>query len=465
MYSTRKLIIGLLFCFVFVLLQPVSISGEAQAEDSSPSELIYKQLRNSGDKHDQRLADRWEKLVGLREWSDASSKFTTNARFLRYDEKTESVTLLITKKTTIAVERLDADGQKHVRQITALIAEMKKASEASHKKNGVTDFALYVSPRDEEVVDEFRKILQLDDPNITLVVATSLPKLVATDAEVLLMVMSTYNDRPSENLLKELKKHKIIGVGDGSATMFGHMGLSLAGGVHFGKHKMDIRLESNNTLRKRISRQPITPYATDVESNDFGMHIPETSDRMRFVDVIARYVGDENYAPIARQVDCIIFCMSTPPSVWSEEYRALFGQIAMALFESEKTPFVLPEFEITPPGTYKIKLARGRSTKEASSKQLYFKFEHPTTFSATLDHNGSDSVMLLFMGDKDRLHWTRKDASQEEGTAGETLRISADITAKDIARHGDKYWHLRVTNFDRSATASCRLKVNYDVEK
>ncbi len=465
MYSTRKVIIGLLFWYVFVLLQPVSISGGAQAEDLSPSELIYKQLRNSGDKHDQRLADRWEKLMGLREWGDASSKFTVNARFLRYDEKTESVTLLITKKTTIAVKKLDAAGQKHVRQISALIAEMKKASEASHKKNGATDFALYVSPRDEKVVDEFRKILQRDNPNVSLVVTTSLPKLVATDAEVLVMVMPEYNERPSEKLIEELKKHKTIGVGYGSAQMFGHMGLSLDRAAHFGKYKMDIRLESNKTLRKRISKQPITPYASDVESNDFGMHIPVTSDLMPFVDVIARFVGNDNYAPIARQADCIIFGMSTPPSVWSEEYRALFGQVAMALFESEKTPFALPDFDITPPGNYKIKLARGRSTKEASSKQLYFKFEHPTTFSTTLDHNGSDSVTLIFMGDKDRLHWTRKDASQEEGTAGETLRISVNITAKDIARHGDKYWHLGLTNFDSSATASCRLKVDYDVEK
>ncbi len=441
------------------------MSGVAQAEDSSPSELIYKQLRKSGDKQDQRLADRWEELVGSREWGDASSKFTANARFLRYDEKTESVTLLITKKTTIAVKKLDADGQEHVRRISALIAEMKKASEASREKNGVADFAVYVSPHDDEVIDDLREILQLDDPDISLVVATSLPKLVATDAEVLLMVMSKYDDRPSETLIKELKKHKIIGVGYGSAKMFGHMGLSLDSAAHFGKYKMDIRLESNKTLRKRGSKQPITPYASDVESNDFGMHIPETSELMPFVDVIARYVGDENYAPIARQADCIIFGMSTPPSVWSKEYRALFGQIAMALYEAEKTPFVLPGYDITAPGNYKIKLARGRSTKEASSKEYRFKFKHPTTFSATLDHNGSSSVMLLFTGDKDRLHWTRKDASQEGGTAGETLRISADITAKDIARHGDKYWHLKVTNFDSSATASCRLKVNYDVGK
>ena len=465
MYSTRKVIIGLSFLLVLVLLQSVSMSGGAQATDLSPSEIIYKQLRDSGDKHNQRLADRWEKLVGPREWSDASSKFTTNARFLRFDEKTESITLLITKKTTIAVNRLDADGQEHVRRISALIAEMKKASEASHDKNTVSDFAVYVSPQDDEVIDDLREILQLDNPGISLAVATSLPELVATDAEVLLMVMSKYDDRPSENLIKGLKKHKIIGVGYGSAKMFGRMGLSLDGVAHFGKYKMDIRLESNKTLRKRISKKPITPYASEVESNDFGMHIPETSDLMSFVDVIARYVGDENYAPIARQADCIIFGMSTPPRVWSKEYRALFGQIAMALYEAEKTPFVLPRYDITAPGNYKIKLARGRSTKESSSKEYRFKFKHPTTFSATLDHNGSDYIMLLFTGDKDRLHWTRKDASQEGGTAGETLRITVDITAKDIARHGDKYWHLKVTNFDSSATASCRLKLDYEDER
>lgn len=64
--------------------------------------------------------------------------------------------------------------------------------------------------------------------------------------------------------------------------------------------------------------------------------------------------------------------------------------------------------------------------------------------------------MLLFMGEKDRLHWTRRDARD-----GEKLQIEAQITATDLKAIGDQTWTLRVTNFDSDSEALATLNVDY----
>ena len=64
---------------------------------------------------------------------------------------------------------------------------------------------------------------------------------------------------------------------------------------------------------------------------------------------------------------------------------------------------------------------------------------------------------MLFMGQKNRQHWTREDAKHSE-----VLTIRVEITADDLKRIGDNYWTLSVTNFDRDNVATCVLDVQYD---
>ncbi len=64
---------------------------------------------------------------------------------------------------------------------------------------------------------------------------------------------------------------------------------------------------------------------------------------------------------------------------------------------------------------------------------------------------------MLFRGEGSGLHFTREDAK-----AGELLTISCQITAADLKAIGNRYWSLKVTNFDRENPATCTLHVYYE---
>jgi len=147
--------------------------------------------------------------------------------------------------------------------------------------------------------------------------------------------------------------------------------------------------------------------------------------------------------------------LAAPATTWTKEYRSFFGQLASALAKRKSVSYSKANWETTDPGDYNFTLAKGGSTTELSGRRFYFRFTKPTVFSATLDHTGSSSVMLLFMGENSE-HWTRKDAKN-----GETLRVNINITTEDIKRIGDGYWSLKVTNFDRAGGTACKLKLKY----
>ena len=148
--------------------------------------------------------------------------------------------------------------------------------------------------------------------------------------------------------------------------------------------------------------------------------------------------------------------LAAPPTTWTPKYRKIFHNLAIALHARKPEPFSTAKWEITKPGTYKFELAKGRNTEELTNKTFYFQFAEATTFSAYLEHEGSEEVMLLFMDEKSREHLIRKDAYQ-----GEPLEISIDITSEDIQGIGDSYWRLKVTNFDSAHTANCSLVIEY----
>lgn len=113
---------------------------------------------------------------------------------------------------------------------------------------------------------------------------------------------------------------------------------------------------------------------------------------------------------------------------------------------------------MTKPGTYEFKLAQSGSIDLPFEKTYYFQITQPKRFRAQLEHAGSDSVMLLFMGqNEDRTHWTRQDARQ-----GETLKITTDISGEDIKKLGDRYWTLNVTNFGANMAVECKLTISIE---
>ncbi len=165
----------------------------------------------------------------------------------------------------------------------------------------------------------------------------------------------------------------------------------------------------------------------------------------------------ENYAPIVRQGNYILIGLAAPPNMWSSKYRSLFRQISYALHSRPLEKFSIAQWEVTSPGTYDFNLAESNNTKELSSRTFYFKFFRPTIFAVSLEHKGSDAMMMLFMGDSNYTNPVRKDARQ-----GEPLKIEVDITQEAITNSNGRFWELDVKNFDSGNPGGCSLNIRYD---
>ncbi len=326
--------------------------------------------------------------------------------------------------------------------------------------DGPTAVGIFVVAGDEQAV-QFTDVLKQSENALKTRVYATLEEAINSDTETLVISMGRSRQPFSDEMVAAAKQKKIIGVGYGAAQLFGKLGLEINDGAcaHFGAAAPKIQVRKNQLLGGAVELAEITPYSEPAAADNFGMYVPERSDHAFVVDVIARISRDTNYAPIVAQNNYVMIGLSATPTAWSLEYRSLFSDVVAALHKQPKKPFGTAEFPLSPPGEYAIALGNGRSTKHLSSKTYYFKIDKPTVFSATLAHGGSNAMMMLFMGEKDRMHWTREDAKD-----GETLRIVAKISADDLKRIGDSYWTLKVTNFDRDNPATCVLDVKYGAQ-
>lgn len=107
------------------------------AEETTDAERLYFEMRHSDDRITQLMGERWYGLVKLQEWTDATGKFHTTAKYLAHDPDMKWVKLLavkgsgeerITKELTIPVEKLDKRCQSRVRQIEALKSKVEAAA-------------------------------------------------------------------------------------------------------------------------------------------------------------------------------------------------------------------------------------------------------------------------------------------------------------------------------------------------
>jgi len=283
------------------------------------------------------------------------------------------------------------------------------------------EFGVFVASRDAEIAASIKKVIVGDKTFPLAVIFDSLEEAVASEAEVLVLVIPRSRKSYPEKTIANLKQRKVLGIGYGSAQIFAKLGLEINGGAcaHFGKRVPDVKVKGSPFLGKKRAAKTITPYKENVQSDNFGMFIPAHSELLKFVDVIARFVRNENYAPIVRQNNHVMVGLSAPSSTWSDEYQTLIRDVSIALLRNESTKFSTAQFKVLAPGTHRFGLGKGRSTKKPFGKKFYFKFKKPTRFKATLDHTGSSNMMMIFMGSKNRLHLERQDAK-----AGEQLTIT-----------------------------------------
>jgi hypothetical protein len=324
-------------------------------------------------------------------------------------------------------------------------------------------FAILAPPDEPTTATALCALIAESAKNLTATVVDTLPEAIGSPADVLILVLPDYPVADLEDaFVQRLEGRKVIGIGYAAAELFGRLGLEIRGGAcaHYGAMSMPFKLETNVLLGTTTSGSPLHAVQSlpqGVQPDNFAMHIPSPSQLLAVVDVIARLASDMNYAPIVRQGSYIMMGTVAPAVAWTPEFRDLFRAIAIALHERPAEPFARAQWDCARPASYTFMLATGSSTTAPSDKVFYLRFAKPTTFTATLRHRGSESVMLLFMGEKHREHWTREDAY-----AGEDLEISIDITEGDLREIGDWHWMLKVTNFDREHTVECSLQIAYE---
>ena len=239
--------------------------------------------------------------------------------------------------------------------------------------------------------------------------------------------------------------------------------------VHGGMVSQDLPMVvvDSDLLGERSPKVPINPFAQPQErSEDWTPQTPlvywGTTDIDEFrpsVDYIVATEHRDKCAVVMRQANLVYAGVWAHPDEWSVEYRELMRRVALALAQTpvvDLKPLVV-ERQIHPPGTVRFDLEPLTHHESVDSRFFHFRFDRPTVFTATLEHSGSNAMMLLFSGGKSRLHWTRVDTED-----GRTLTITANISAASIRAVRHRYWTLDVTNFDSENGASAKLTVRYD---
>ena len=348
------------------------------------------------------------------------------------------------------------------------VISLSAADPDTERKTVPPRFVVYASEADTEFGSSLFRALYSNGKRERFVKAQTIEQAVESEADVLILVLPAREvPRLKEGTLESLKKRKIVGVGYGAAQLFGQLGLEINGGacMHSVQGppslticKSDLLGEAKLTEPLLALRETAIAEPNAVKLDLFAVFIPPRGSKASIVDAIARWTTDMNYAPIVRQGNCILVGIPAPATQWTPAYADLIREACLALQERKFETHSTARWEVTKPGTYEFKLAPRDSTDLPFDKTYYFQFTEAKGFQAQLEHKGSNSMMLLFMGQGEgQDHWTRMDGRQ-----GETLKINVQISGTDIIKLGDRYWTLQVTNFGDNMSAECKLTITIE---
>ena len=294
-------------------------------------------------------------------------------------------------------------------------------------------------------------------------IADSLDAAFDGDTDVLILNLDPRRDRTiSADRVEALKRRRIIAMAPGADWLCAQLDeIEFRGGNI--TNDMTMLVVDSDLLGKRLA-EPFRPFS-EVQETPLEAWTPKTP-RVYFSGSIVDYrpgVDDilvpeqhEDCAVVVRQASFVFAGVKAHPDEWSEQYRALIRRVAFALAErpvEDLVPIVV-EREIHPPGAVRFELG---SAASGAHRNFYFRFERPTALTATLEHAGSNAMMMMFSGGKKHLHGTRVDTED-----GRTLTIAANIGESAIRSVGYRYWLLGVFNFDRENVCSAKLTVRYD---
>ncbi|MDE0039204.1 MAG: hypothetical protein OXU77_16865 [Gammaproteobacteria bacterium] len=306
-----------------------------------------------------------------------------------------------------------------------------------------------------------------DGSSVDVDIADSLEAALDSDADVLVLNLRRRDDEKlSPERIASLAKRRIIAMAPGVDWLCRELDdLEVQGGMI--SQDLPMVVVDSGLLGERSPNVPISPFAKPQQlSDDWNPQTPtvywggaNVDEYRPSVDYIVATEHYDKCAVVMRHANFVYAGVCAHPDEWSMEYRGLMRRVALALAQRPVVDLkpVVVERQIHPPGTVGFDLEPVKHHESAFSRTFHFRFDRPTVFTATLEHSGSKAMMLLFMGGKKRLHWTRVDTED-----GKTLTITANISAASNRAVRHRYWTLNVTNFDDENAASAKLTVRYD---
>lgn len=298
-------------------------------------------------------------------------------------------------------------------------------------------------------------------------VCRSMAEWCASDADLLLLRGTSRTGLPYRDAFlaahdfTPLQGRRVLGIGGEAGRAFGALGLCIQAGLTATFRRTDPAIVLGASgLVAPVMRGERVAVSTSAESVDLGgLHLPPTSDLLPFVDVVARCASDPNYAPIARQQKYVFCGVGSDARTWSESFCGIVRELAIALARRPLEDFSLPQWDVTPPGAIEFELASGSDAASAHERAFRFQFERPTLISAELDIVQSGATMLAFHADHGH-----RDMRRIDGKAGGTLRTMVPIAPGSIRANRDRYWQLRVVNFDGGSGGRYRLRIAIEAD-
>ena len=327
-------------------------------------------------------------------------------------------------------------------------------------------FAIYSDSKLPGWAEGFAGLLR-EGPAAQINIAGSLDDAFDGDSDVLVLDLDFRRDEKlSAERIASLGQRRIIAMAPGADWLCGQLDEIEFNGSNV-TGDLPMLVVDSGLLGKRWADEPMRPFSKvqDAPLAEWTLQTPRVyfcagnvAEYRPGVDYILVAEKLETCAVVVRQANFVFAGVQAHPDDYSEEYRSLIRRVAFALADRpiETLVPIVVDRQVHPPGSIRFDLSPA-SSGENRHRVFYFRFDRPTAFTATLEHTGSDAMMLLFAGDKKGLYWTRQDTE-----AGKTLTVAANISDASIQALGHRYWMLNVTNFDGDNGASATLTVRYD---
>src|SRR5262249_7072506 len=241
-------------------------------------------------------------------------------------------------------------------------------------------FAILAPTAGTPGIQRLRDLLADQETQTTIPMDQTLKDALESEAEVLIRCLDRQQPFPVDPaMLESLKRRKVIGIGYGAAQLFQKLNLEINDGAcaHSSDKAPRIQAGPSPLLGKLAPGKGMVAFQLQDSSSDtdwnFAMFIPENSPARSVVDVVARWEGNRNYAPLVRQGNYLLVGLAAPEATWTPEYRQFFRQLALALRDRKPELFTEAKWEITKPGRdYRFELGKARETNRLFGQTYYF---------------------------------------------------------------------------------------------